>query len=151
MISRPTTDQLIEDVCRELVDEILPALDDETLRVRIVMAEVVLRNAAVRAAHEIAWLTDEAATQTSFASRVAAGLADAEVGALVADVPATPASLHLGDVVERYERASRAFAAALSAAQDAGATELVTAGRELLDNRVATEKLVMASYSVVGR
>jgi len=62
MISRPMTDQLIADVCQDLVDAVLPALADETLQVRVAMAETVLRNAAVRAAHEIAWMTDETAT-----------------------------------------------------------------------------------------
>ncbi len=57
MISRPTTDQLIADVCQDLVDAVLPALTDETLQVRVAMAETVLRNAAVRAAHEIAWMS----------------------------------------------------------------------------------------------
>ena len=33
MISRPTTDQLIADVCQDLVDAVLPALTDETLQV----------------------------------------------------------------------------------------------------------------------
>ena len=50
VISRPTTDQLIADVCQDLVDAVLPALTDETLQVRVAMAETVLRNAAVRAA-----------------------------------------------------------------------------------------------------
>ena len=61
MITRPTTDALIGDCCRELTDAILPALTDETLRLRLVMTETVLRNAAVRAAHEIAWMLEETA------------------------------------------------------------------------------------------
>lgn len=64
MITRPTTDVLIGDCCRELTDAILPALTDETLRLRLVMTETVLRNAAVRAAHEIAWMLGETAALT---------------------------------------------------------------------------------------
>ena len=47
MITRPTTDALIVDCCRELTDAILPGLTDETLRLRLVMTETVLRNAAL--------------------------------------------------------------------------------------------------------
>jgi hypothetical protein len=43
------------------------------------------------------------------------------------------------------------FAAALAAAQEAGDAELVAEARELLRDRIATEKEVMATYAVVGR
>ncbi|HEU5267710.1 MAG TPA: hypothetical protein VFU35_13465 [Jatrophihabitans sp.] len=151
MITRPTTDQLLEDVCRELIEEILPALTDETLQVRVAMAETVLRNAAVRAAHEIAWMTDEAAALTGYARDVAGQLPDPALAASLADVDTAPPGLHLADVVEAYDRAGRAFTEALAAAQRAGAAELVAAGRELLRNRVETEKVIMANYGVVGR
>lgn len=48
MLARPTTDVLLADCCRELIEEVLPALSDETLQVRVAMLETVLRNAAVR-------------------------------------------------------------------------------------------------------
>jgi hypothetical protein len=62
-----------------------------------------------------------------------------------------PDGLHLAEVAERYERAGQAFAAALAAAQEAGAADLVAQARELLRDRIATEKEVMATYAVVGR
>lgn len=151
MISRPTTDQLIEDVCRELLEDVLPVLTDETLQVRVVMAETVLRNAAVRAAHEIAWMSEESATLVAFARIVEAQVPDADLTATLADVEVAPAGLHLADVVERYERAGRAFSAALDTAQRNGATDLVVQGRSVLRERVETEKVVMANYGVVGR
>lgn len=152
MITRPTTDVLIEDCCRELIEGILPGLTDETLKLRLVMTETVLRNAAVRAAHEIAWMRAETAALLAYAGRVAtlhesealrAALADAEAG--------TADSLHLADVAGGYERAGQAFAAALAAAQEAGDAGLVAEARELLRDRIATEKEVMATYAVVGR
>ena len=150
MISRPTTDQLIADVCQDLVDAVLPALTDETLQVRVAMAETVLRNAAVRAAHEIAWMTDETATLIEYAKTVNARIQSVELTTALAAFD-DPPSLHLADVVETYERASQAFAAALAAAQRDGMAELVDAARELLDDRISTEKTVMANYAVVGR
>jgi hypothetical protein len=152
MITRPTTDALIEDCCRELMEGILPGLTDETLKLRLVMAETVLRNAAVRAAHEIAWMREETAALLAYARQVAARHGGESLRAALADAEAAPAgSLHLADVTEHYERAGQAFAAALAAAQEAGAAELVARARELLRGRIATEKQVMATYQVVGR
>jgi len=152
MITRPTTDALIEDCCRELMEGILPGLTDETLKLRLVMAETVLRNAAVRAAHEIAWMRGETTALMAYAGRVAARHGSEALRATLAAAEADPAdSLHLADVADCYERAGQAFAAALAAAQAAGAADLVAQARELLRDRIATEKEVMATYAVVGR
>lgn len=59
MISRPTTDQLILECCRHLLEDVVPHVADDAGRERLVMIETILRNTAVRAAHEIAWMTDE--------------------------------------------------------------------------------------------
>jgi hypothetical protein len=152
MITRPTTDVLIEDCCRELMEDILPGLTDETLKLRLVMTETVLRNAAVRAAHEIAWMREETAALVAYAGRVAERHRSEALRTALADAGAGPAdSLHLADVADCYERAGQAFAAALAAAQEAGDAELVAQARELLRDRIATEKEVMATYAVVGR
>lgn len=154
MITRPTTDALIDDCCRELMDAILPGLTDDTLKLRLVMTETALRNAAVRAAHEIAWMREETAALMAYATMVAARHGSAPLDAALAAARAddgTSASLHLADVTDRYERAGQAFAAALGAAQEAGAADLVAQARALLRDRVTIEKQVMASYAVVGR
>jgi hypothetical protein len=152
MITRPTTDVLIGDCCRELTDAILPALSDERLRLRLVMTETVLRNAAVRAAHEIAWMLAETSALMAYAAEVAARHRSEPLDAAIAAVKAgPPQSLHLADVVDRYEQAGQAFEKALEAAQEAGAADLVAQARELLRDRIATEKEVMATYAVVGR
>ena len=152
MITRPTTDTLIGDCCRELTDAILPALTDETLRLRLVMTETVLRNAAVRAAHEIAWMLAETSALMAYAAEVAVRHASEPLRAAMAAVEGSPRdSLHLADVADRYERAGQAFEKALAAAQEAGAADLVARARELLRDRIATEKEVMATYEVVGR
>jgi len=122
VISRPTTDQLIADVCQDLVDAVLPALTDET------------------------------ATLLEYANAVNARIPNVELTAALAAFDEAPqSSLHLADVVETYERASQAFAAALAGAQREGTAELIDAARELLHDRISTEKAVMATYAVVGR
>jgi hypothetical protein len=152
MITRPTTDALILDCCRELTEAILPALTDETLRLRLVMTETVLRNAAVRAAHEIAWMREETSALLAYAAEVAARHGTEAPPDATAAVEGSPGTgLHLTEVVERYERAGQAFVTAMAAAQEAGEDDLVAKARELLRDRIATEKEVMATYAVVGR
>ena len=72
MLSRPTTEQILLDCCRELMTVVLPALTDETAQVSVIMVETVLRNTAVRAAHEVAWMREETAEIESYAHAVAA-------------------------------------------------------------------------------
>ena len=60
-------------------------------------------------------------------------------------------SLHLDDVVERYSRASAAFAAALETAVASGDDERTRRGRALLERRVEQEQEVMCGWSPVGR
>lgn len=152
MIVRPTTDQLVLDCCRELTDEVLPALADETLQLRLVMAVTVLGNAAVRAAHEIAWMREETDTAVAFARAVADAHPDPRIATALAEVESGPqASLHLADVVDVYERAARALTLAIEVAHDRSSAELIGRAAALLRARVETEKLVMADYVVVGR
>ena len=72
MLSRPTTEQILLDCCNELMTGVLPALTDETAIVRVVMVETVMRNMAVRSAHEIAWMREEIAAIEGYARAVAA-------------------------------------------------------------------------------
>ena len=58
MLSKPTTDTILEDLAREVREQILPLIDDPAVRVNLEMMEQLLTAAAVRAAHEIAWMAD---------------------------------------------------------------------------------------------
>jgi hypothetical protein len=152
MITRPTTDALLLDCCRELSDEILPAIADETVKLRLIMTVTVLENAAVRAANEIAWLRAETERLAEFARDVAAAHPDDAVTAARAALEAAPReSLLLHDVVDVYEQSSRAFDAALQVAQRVDDSALIARAAVLLRARVDTEKKVMAGYAVVGR
>jgi hypothetical protein len=137
MIAKPTTEQILNDCSRELMEVVLPAVTDETVVVTIYMMDLVLRNAAMRAGHEIAWMTEEIGELESFAGDSAPDGGDG--------------SLHLDDVVERYRRASEAFSRAMEQAVAAGDEERTRLGAALLAHRVDREQEVMCGWSPVGR
>ncbi len=153
MLSRPTTEQILLDCCRELMQAVLPALTDETAQVSVIMVETVLRNTAVRAAHEVAWMRQETAEIESYAQAVAEQAPSAESlhAALKALADAPRDSLHLDDVVETYCRAGNALSAALEIAVAGGLTGLVRRGEEILDVRTGHETEVMAGWTPTGR
>jgi hypothetical protein len=153
MISRPTTEQILLDCCRELTVNVLPSLTDPTAQVSVIMVEAVLRNTAVRAAHEVAWMREETAEIEAYAHAVAGqapGTASLEA-ALAALAGAPRDSLHLDDVVETYCRAGNALSAALETAVAGGLAALVQRGEEILDVRSGRETEVMAGWSPTGR
>ena len=153
MLSRPTTEQILLDCCRELMTTVLPALTDETAQVSVIMVETVLRNAAVRAAHEVAWMRAETAEIESYTQAVAEQAPGADLlrAALKALADAPRDSLHLDDVVETYCRAGNALSAALETAVAGNLTGLVRRGEEILDARDGHETEVMAGWSPTGR
>ena len=153
MLSRPTTEQILLDCCRELMTTVLPALTDETAQVSVIMVETVLRNAAVRAAHEVAWMRAETAEIESYTQAVAEQAPGADLlrAALKALADAPRDSLHLDDVVETYCRAGNALSAALETAVAGSLTGLVRRGEEILDTRDGHETEVMAGWTPTGR
>jgi hypothetical protein len=153
VLSRPTTEQIILDCCRELMTTVLPALTDQTAQVSVVMVETVLRNTAVRAAHEVAWMREETAEIESYAREVAAQAPGAEPLGIALKALADPPrdSLHLDDVVETYCRAGNALSAALEAAVAGRLADLARRGEEILDTRAGHETEVMAGWSPTGR
>jgi hypothetical protein len=153
MLSRPTTEQILLDCCRELMTNVLPSLTDATAQVSVIMVETVLRNTAVRAAHEVAWMRDETAEIEAYAQAVAGqatGTASLET-AMTALASAPRDSLHLDDVVETYCRAGNVLSAALETAVAGGLAALIQRGEEILDVRSGHETDVMAGWSPTGR
>ena len=137
MIAKPTTEQILNDCSRELMEVVLPAITDQTVQVAVMMMDLVLRNAAKRAAHEIAWMTEE--------------IDELETYAGVAPSSGTGGSLHLDDVVERYRHASDAFSRAMEDAIAAADEERTRRGAELMAHRVEREQEVLCGWSPVGR
>ena len=153
MLSRPTTEQILLDCCRELMTTVLPSLTDATAQVSVIMVETVLRNTAVRAAHEVAWMRDETADIEAYVQAVAAqvpGTASLDT-ALAAQAAAPRDSLHLDDVVETYCQAGNALSAALETAVASGLATLIQRGEEILDVRTGHETDVMAGWTPTGR
>lgn len=153
MISLPTTDQIILDCRRELLDIIGPEVQSEAGKVSVQMVENVLRNAAARAAHEIAWLRDETLAMEAYAADVLAshpsspGLREA-----LETLSAGPRdSLHLGDMVQVYSLAGEAMSCGLEAAMTAGDSALADRAATLLQSRSATELAIMGEWGFVGR
>lgn len=153
MIPRPTTEQIARDCARQLLDVVLPAVQGDSASVAVQMLENVLRNVAVRAAHEIAWMTEETAAMEAFARDVLEAVpgADAVGDALDRLAGAPRASLHLDDVVETYSRAGDALSAALEAAMAGGHADLAARAGDLLHVRCAREVEVMSDWSPIGR
>jgi hypothetical protein len=127
MIAKPTTEQILNDCSRELMETVLGAVEDETVKVAIVGLQ-------------------------SFAQSVLDGRPDAPgVADAIADLDARPTTLHLDDVVESYRRASEAFSRAMDVVVAAGDEEAVRRGEALLDGRVERETTIMCGWSPVGR
>ena len=59
MLARPTTDQVLDGIVPSLTDDVLPTIKDEPARVAVQMILQLAASAAVRSAHEIAWMHDE--------------------------------------------------------------------------------------------
>ena len=106
MIAGPSTEKIIHDCARELTQRVLPHLTDAPTIALVAMLDHVLRNAAERCAHEIAWMIEERAQILTLAEEVLArnprlpGFQEAVANAT------EPASLNLDDVIDAYRRAS---------------------------------------------
>jgi hypothetical protein len=152
MIGRPTTEQVLRDCRRVLMDDVLPSVTDETTQVRLVMLDKVLSNAAVRAGHEIAWMREETAAVEAYARTVTAATGDGGVGAALDELAGGPHdSLHLDDVTEVYVRAGNLLSVSLEAALAAGRQDLAREGEALLAARLAHEDAVVGGWNSAGR
>lgn len=153
MISLPSTSQIILDCRRELLEVIGPEVTSDAGKVSVQMLENVLRNAATRAAHEIAWMSDETSAMESFAADTlgAAPGAASVADALAALFAGPRESLHLDDVAKVYSLAGEAFSCAIEVALGGRHTELVDRGAALLAARSATEVEIMGDWGFVGR
>lgn len=153
MISLPTTEQVILDCRRELLEIIGPEVQTEAAKVSVQMLENVLRNVATRAAHEIAWMHDETLSMEAFAKDTLTALPSASgvADALAALANGPRGSLHLHDVASTYSLAGEAFSCALETALAAGNVELASRSAVLLAARSATEVSIMGDWGFVGR
>ena len=153
MISLPTTDQVILDCRRELLEIVAAEVHSDAAKVSVQMLENVLRNAATRAAHEIAWMRDETLAMEQYAKDVLAAFPAAKgIAAALTALDAGPRqSLHLHDMACTYSLAGEAFSCALEAALAGGNDDLASRAHALLSARSATEVEIMGEWGFVGR
>jgi hypothetical protein len=135
MLSQPTTSQILTGVANELRDVVAAEVHSEPVKVLVAQLEQVVRNCAERAAHEIAWIHEEAA--------VVAAATGVDVG--------TPASLHLADVAAWYSQVSGVLGAAVEAAFADRDSARQAQLKEILDARSATEMGILGTFEFVGR
>ena len=152
MITRPTTAQLLLDCATELMQGVLPAVSDPNAVVRIYMIEQVIRNAAIRCAHEISWMCAEIPPVETFAHAVRQVAPNEDLTAALARLAlSNDESLELDAVVEHYQCAGEVLSAALETTIIDGLDELRRRGEHILKARLARERDVMAGWSPTGR
>jgi hypothetical protein len=131
MLTRPTTEQILRGIADELRDTVAPEVTSEPVKVLLGQIDQILRGQATKAAHEIAWMHEEADAISA--------VTGTEVG--------WPESLHLDDVITWYDGVSRALSSALAAGDTARVAEL----KVLLDARSANEMRIVGALDLVGR
>jgi hypothetical protein len=152
VISRPTTEQLLLDCAKELMQGVLPAVSDPTAIVRIYMIEQVLRNAAIRCGNEIAWMCEEIPAIDVYGHAVHDAAPNESLGAALGSLERSDhEALSLEAVAERYYRAGEVLSTALEIAVLSSIDELRQRGEGILEARLAREKDVMAGWSPTGR
>jgi len=135
MLSRPTSDQMILGIARDLREQVLPHLTDEPAVVVMGMIDQILRNLSVRVAHEIEWMHEEVAAIAAVAGRD----------------PGLPQSLQLHHVVEWYGNVSRWLSEGIENAYGSGDQAEINKWRALIEARSAHEQVIMGSLDLVGR
>ena len=122
-------------IARDLREQVLPHLTDESAVVVMGMIDQILRNLSVRVAHEIEWMHEEVAAVAAVAGRD----------------PGSPQSLQLQHVVEWYGSVSRWLSAGVEDAYDSGDQVEINKWRALSEARRAHEQVIMGSLNLVGR
>lgn len=152
MITRPTTAQLLIDCAREVRGSVAAAVSDPTVLVRLEMLGQLLESCAVRAGHEIAWMAEESAELLAYAGEVHAAHPDTALRVLLDGArDEQTESLLLDDRIAAYDRAGRAFAAALDLAMDAGDDPLSRRAKQIVGRRRDHESETRPNFSMPGR
>ncbi len=135
MLSRPSTEQILQGIARDLQETVLPDVASEPTKVMVGMMVQLLKSCAQRAAHETAWVHEEAAAISTAAGKDLGG----------------PASLHLDDVLSWYHRVSQVLSEGVEAAYRSGDTAEIAKWRALIDARRANEAQILGTLELVGR
>lgn len=135
MFSKPTTEQLLAGIAEQLRTTVMAEIQTEPTKILLQQIDQILMGCSRRAAHEIAFIHDEA--------RRVAALTGNDVG--------SPTSLHLDDVVAWYHSISSALADEVESAFASGNQARIDAARVALDERSAVEMQILGALDLVGR
>lgn len=150
MITRPSTPRILEDVCDQLMRDVMPGITDPAAQIRLHMLIATLNSAANASAAEISLMKQEIALYRDFAQEVATATGDATVQERL-DAVQPSESLLLADVAAEYSRAGYAFTAAMDLVMDQRIMALIGKGEDLLKVRLANERLILSGSATVGR
>jgi hypothetical protein len=152
VITRPTSAQLIDEVRRELSSNVAAQVADPQIQGSLQMIDHILGTLAVRAEHEIAWMTQEIDEIERVVLRVAAEPGSPpSVGSALDELrAAADGTLLLSDVTSRYALASEALSRAIEATV-ATPGPLHDEVNALLDRRLEHETAVIGEFQLVGR
>jgi len=150
VITRPSTPRILEDVCEQLMRDVMPGISDPAAQIRLHMLIATLNSAANASAAEISLMKQEVVLYRAFAEDVARDTGDAATVQAVAAAAPTD-SLLLGDVAAEYARAGRAFTAAMDVAMDQRNSQLIERGEALLRLRLENERTILSGSSTIGR
>ncbi|HAN72422.1 MAG TPA: hypothetical protein DCQ36_12670 [Actinobacteria bacterium] len=150
MITRPSTSRVLEDVVEELTRDIMPSLTDPAQQIRLHMLMIVLNDCANASEREISVMRGEIPQYLGFASDVAAATGDPGVAAAV-EAGQMGDSLVLSDVIDDYQRASRAFSTAMDLVMDTVNRDFIERGEDILRMRMDNERAILSGVAAVGR
>lgn len=147
MITRPTTSRLVDVVRHELAETVVPTVSDPEARRQLRMIDHVLSMIAVRAEHEIEWMTADMAEIETLADGIAA---PAVRDALEKYRAARTNSLRASDVTDDHDRAAEILSRILEAAHTLPPDVRETAER-LLRGRLDHGVAVAGDFELVAR
>jgi hypothetical protein len=150
VITRPSTPRILEDVCEQLMRDVMPGISDPAAQIRLHMLIATLNSAANASAAEISLMKQEIALYENFVQDVVTATGEATVDEKLNAMERTE-SLLLADVAAEYARAGYAFTAAMDVVMDQRNAALIEKGEALLKVRLENERLILSGSSTIGR
>jgi hypothetical protein len=150
VITRPSTPRILEDVCEQLMRDVMPGIADPAAQIRLHMLIATLNSAANASAAEISLMKQEVALYLAYAEDVVIATGDDATARAVASAEPSD-SLLLADVAAEYARAGRAFTAAMNVAMDQRESALIQRGEALLRLRLENERTILSGSATIGR
>ena len=152
MQSRPTTEQILNDLAREVKESILPEVSDPTQKVNFEMMEQLLRACAKRSAHEIAWMKTEADEIEKLTIEILESQNQPQLNETLEKYQTQKSeSLHLEDQVENYNLAGKLLEELIVTVFDIENKNFSTRLNELIRLRGVHENELINDFYFPGR